>query len=175
MAVKGEPKEKEKGSDILEKINQKFNIKGEQKGNQRMWVSVDKEKLVKVCSWVKDQGFVHMSAISVTDWLDEGTYEVVYLVWSYTDKVLLGIKTRIDRDNPIIDSVLPVWMESAQIHERELHEMYGVVFEGNPDLAPLFLEDWEGPPPFRKDFDWREYVREEYYDKENVREGVYFD
>ena len=175
MAVKGEPNQKEKGSDILEKINQKFNIKGEQKGNQRIWVSVDKEKLVKVCNWVKDQGFVHMSAISVTDWLDEGTYEVVYLVWSYTDKVLLGIKTRIDRDNPIIDSVLPVWKESAQIHERELHEMYGVVFEGNPDLAPLFLEDWEGPPPFRKDFDWREYVREEYYDKENVREGVYFD
>ena len=180
MAVKEESNrekqpQKEGERDILEKISQKFKIEGEIKSNQRIWISVDKGILIKLCKLVKDQGFVHLSAISVTDWLDEGKYEVVYLLWSYADKILLGIKTKIERDDPVIDSVVPVWMESAQIHERELHELFGVVFEGNSDLAPLFLEDWDGPPPFRKDFDWRKYVREEYYDEENVREGVYFD
>lgn len=181
MAVKRETtdekkeKQEQKEESILEKIRQKFDVKGEIKRNQRIWISVDEKILVKLCTWVKEQGFVHLSAISVTDWLDEGKYEIVYTLWSYRDKILLGVKTKIDRDNPVIDSVVPIWMESAQIHERELHELFGVVFEGNTDLAPLFLEDWDGPPPFRKDFDWREYVREEYYDKENVRERVYFD
>jgi NADH-quinone oxidoreductase subunit C len=177
MAAKEENRELQgqKEKDILDRIIQKFDVEGEVKRKQRIWISVDEKILVKLCKWVKDQGFVHLSAISVTDWLDEGTYEIVYILWSYRDKVLLGVKTKVDRDNPIIDSVVPIWMESAQIHERELHELFGVIFEGNPDLAPLFLEDWEGPPPFRKDFDWREYVREEYYDEENVRERVYFD
>ena len=53
--------------------------------------------------------------------------------------------------------------------------MFGVKFEGNDDLSPLFLEDWLGPPPFRKDFDWRKYVREKYYDKKNERENIYFE
>jgi len=56
-----------------------------------------------------------------------------------------------------------------------MHELFGVEFEGNQDLAPLFLEDWDGPPPFRKDFDWRDYVREREYDKENERERAYWD
>ena len=69
----------------------------------------------------------------------------------------------------------PVWYENAQIHEREIHELFGVKFEGNQDLSPLFLENWEGPDPFRKDFNWREYVRDKFYDKKNEREKVYYD
>jgi NADH:ubiquinone oxidoreductase subunit C len=37
------------------------------------------------------------------------------------------------------------------------------------------LENWEGPNPFRKDFNWREYVRNKFYDKKNEREKVYYD
>lgn len=164
-----------KEKEILEKINEKFGITGDIQRDQRVWVTVDESILVKFCTWVKDQEFVHLSAISVTDWVNENKYEVVYTVWSYKDRILLGIKTKIERNTPSIDSVVPVWMESAQIHERELHELFEVKFEGNSDLAPLFLEGWDGPPPFRKDFGWREYVKEEYYTKENVRERAYFD
>ncbi|MGC1123174.1 MAG: NADH-quinone oxidoreductase subunit C [Candidatus Methanofastidiosia archaeon] len=172
---KGKENQEQKEKDTLEKIKQNFDVEGEIKRERRIWISVDEKILLKLCKWIRDQGFVHLSAISVTDWLDEGKYEVVYTVWSYRDKILLGVKTKIDRNKPTIDSVVPVWMESAQIHERELHELFGVKFEGNPDLAPLFLEDWDGPPPFRKDFDWRDYVREKYYDEENARERGYFD
>ena len=44
-------------------------------------------------------------------------------------------------------------MENAAMHERETWEMFGIKFRGNRMLKPLFLEDWRGPPPFRKDFD----------------------
>ncbi|EMR72963.1 NADH:ubiquinone oxidoreductase 27 kD subunit [Thermoplasmatales archaeon SCGC AB-539-N05] len=164
-----------KETELLDEIKSKFKVDGRVQRKQRIWVSADKNKLIEMCNWLKDHGFVHLSAMSVTDWLDEKNYELTYHLWSYDDNILVTVKTKIGRKNPAIDSVTPIWKESAQIHERELHELFGVKFKGNPDLSPLFLEDWEGLPPFRKDFNWREYVRGEYYDKENEREKVYYD
>ncbi len=100
---------------------------------------------------------------------------MTYHLWSYNEKILLTVKTKIDRNKSVIDSVVPIWSNNAQIHERELHELFGVKFRGNPDLSQLFLEDWEGPPPFRKDFDWREYLKKEVFDPKNKREQVYYD
>jgi len=164
-----------KETELLDEIKSKFKADGRVQKEQRIWISTDENRLMEMCNWLKERGFVHLSAISVTDWLETGNYELTYHLWSYKEKILVTVKTKIDRKNPTIDSVTPVWRENAQIHERELHELFGVKFKGNPDLSPLFLEDWEGPPPFRKDFDWREYVREKYYDKKNEREIVYYD
>ena len=164
-----------KETELLDEMESKLEVDGRIQRAQRIWVSTDKNKLTKTLNWLKDRGFVHLSAISVTDWLEEGKYELTYHLWSYDDKILVTVKTKIDRKNPAIDSVTPIWNESAQIHERELHELFGVKFKGNPDLSPLFLEDWDELPPFRKDFDWREYVREKFYDKKNEREKVYYD
>jgi NADH-quinone oxidoreductase subunit C len=160
---------------LLDEIKSKFNVEGKIQRERRIWISIDKERLIELCIWLKNQRFEHLSAISVTDWVKEGIFEVTYHLWSYKDKILLTLKTKIDRKKPVIESMTTVWGESAQIHERELHELFGVKFKGNSDLSPLFLEDWHAPPPFRKDFDWREYVREEHYDKEDEREVVYYD
>ena len=107
--------------------------------------------------------------------MEQEYYELTYHIWSYVDKKLITFKTKISRDKPIIASVTSIWDESAQIHERELHELFGVKFKGNQDLSSLFLEEWKGPAPFRKDFDWRDYVRDKFYNKENEREQVYYD
>jgi NADH-quinone oxidoreductase subunit C len=165
----------EKETSIERQLASELNIKGETRRERRVWASVSKDRLVKTCEWAEKHGFEHLSAISVVDWPEEKSYELVYHLWSYKDKVLLTLKTRIDRGNPTIDSVIHIWNKSAQIHEREIHELFGAIFEANEDLAPLFLEDWQGPPPFRKDFDWREYVRSEYYDRKNERERAYYD
>lgn len=164
-----------KETKLLDEIKSKFNIEAKLQRERRIWISIDKERLIELCIWLKNQRFEHLSAISVTDWVKEGRFEVTYHLWSYKDKILLTLKTKIDRKKPVIESVTTVWEESAQIHERELHELFGVNFKGNSDLSPLFLEDWHALPPFRKDFDWREYVREEHYDKEDEREVVYYD
>ena len=162
-------------AEILQSLKTKFGVEGEVQRIRRVWVSIGKEQVLEVSGWIKEQGFEHLSSISVTDWVEDGSYELTYHLWSPRDKVVVTLRTRISREDPSIASVMPVWDRSAWIHERELHEMFGVKFEGNPDLAPLFLEDWEGPPPFRKDFDWREYTREKYYNQENEREHVYFE
>ena len=164
-----------KESVLLGKIKSRFNVDCRIQRDRRLWVSTDKNKFMDMTKWLKEQGFVHLSTISVTDWLEEGKYELTYHFWSYDDNTLLTLKIKIDRKNPTIDSLTPIWKESAQIHERELHELFGVKFKGNPDLSSLFLDDWRGPPPFKKDFDWKNYVRKEFYNKDTERERVYYD
>lgn len=164
-----------KEEDFLKKLASEFNIKGEVRRKGRIWLDTSAEGLVNFCSWIKNEGFEHLSAISAVDWPDEGVFELAYHLWSYQDKILLTSKVKIDRQNAVIDSVTGIWNGSARAHEREIHELFGINFEGNDNLTPLFLEDWDGPPPFRKDFNWREYVGEKYYDKSNERESVYYD
>lgn len=160
---------------LLNKIDSEFDIDGKVEKERRLSICIGNEKLIKLCRWLKNTGFSHLSAISVTDWPEDSVYELTYHVWSYENKILITVRTKIDREDPEIPSVVQIWKENAQIHERELHELFGVHFKGNKDLNPLFLEGWTGPPPFRKDFDWREYVRNEFYDEENERERVYFE
>ena len=125
--------------------------------------------------FAKRKGFGHLSSISVTDWIEEGKYEVTYHLWSYSDKLLLNVKTKISRDDPVTLSAISLWGANAQIHERELHELFGVNFRGNLDPSPLFLEGWDKTPPFKKDFNWRDYVRKELLDKSNKREKGYWE
>ncbi len=106
-------------------------------------------------------GFEHLSHISCVDWLEEGEFELVYLLWSYTHRVIVAIKIRIPRDNPQFVTIKPLWRH-AETYEREIHEMYGVDFEGNENLTPFLLEDWDNVPPMRRDFDTRRYVEETY-------------
>jgi len=164
-----------KEADLTAEIKTIFKTDARIQNEKRIWIKTDSKKLIETCKWIRKQGFLHLSAISVTDWLEKGVYEITYHLWSYEEKILITVKTSINRKKPVIESVTPIWYESAQIHERELHELFGVQFQGNHDLSPLFLEGWEGKAPFKKDFNWREYVRETFYDKKNEREKVYYD
>jgi NADH-quinone oxidoreductase subunit C len=107
-------------------------------------------------------GFEHLSAISCVDWLDEGEFELVYHFWSYRDGCLVSVKTRIPRDPAKVATITDLW-QPASFFERDIHEMFGVVFDGNPDLEKYILTDWDGPPPMRKDFVTREFALEHFH------------
>ena len=126
---------------------------------------VKKEKAHQILSELKDAGFNHLSDVSAVDYIDEQEFELVYHLWAHREKIRAIVKVRIPRETPTLKSVVDLWT-GAQIHEREDHELFGINFEGNPNLSPLFLEDWEEIPPFRKDFDTRKYVKEKYYSEE---------
>ncbi len=129
---------------------------------------IEKNKLVEVLKKAKQQGFEHLSCLSVVDWPEKKKFELNYLIWSYKKKKLLSIKTFIERDKPQIKSVVELWGANAEAHEREAHELFGIDFEGNKNLTPLFLKDWKGKPPFRKDFDWRKFVNKKYFGDKNA-------
>jgi len=123
---------------------------------------VDKVSVFEVASALKEKGFDHLSDVTVVDYIKEKEFEVIYHLWSHSAKRRLMLKTRVPRSQALVKSFTPLW-SSAQMHERECHEMFGISFDGNPDLSPLLLEDWDGIPPMRKDFDSRKYVLEKFY------------
>jgi len=135
----------------------------------RLVATVPKAGAISALILLKARGFEHLSAISCTDWLEEGEFELVYHLWSYRDKIHVMLKTRLPRANPQTVTASPVF-QHAQTYEREIHEMYGVHFEGNPRLTPLLLDHWQGPPPMRRDFDTRQYVQDTFCSIPSVEE-----
>jgi len=106
----------------------------------------------------KRWNFLHLSAISCVDWIADGEYELVYHFWSYDEKVLVMAKIRIPRvDDPHFDTLSNLW-QPAKFFERDIHEMFGIYFDGSEDMERYILTDWNGPPPMRKDFITREYA-----------------
>ncbi|HEV7209450.1 MAG TPA: NADH-quinone oxidoreductase subunit C [Mycobacteriales bacterium] len=78
-------------------------------------------------------------------------FGVVMNVWSTALRHRLLLRTVVPRDAPLLASVTGVYRGAAW-HERETHEMFGVIFEGHPNLVPLLLPDGFGAHPLRKDF-----------------------
>ncbi|NWG09465.1 MAG: NADH-quinone oxidoreductase subunit C [Nitrososphaerales archaeon] len=118
----------------------------------RVFVSVKSDKIYDVGLFLRDKlGFDHIASVLGVDYIATEEFEVIYNVWSVDKKVLVSLRTRIPRDNPVLRSLVNIW-EGALYHERETWEMFGIKFDGHPNLAPLLLEDWDGLPPLRKDF-----------------------
>lgn len=151
------------GATILSSLESEVEISEVSTEGDNFSAKVDKSDIHDVLSLLKDVGFDHLSDVACIDYINDEEFELVYHLWSHELKLRGTIKTRIPREpDPSIESITDLWA-GAQIHERENHEMFGIEFSGNQNLNPLFLEDWEEIPPFRKDFDTREYVKEKYY------------
>jgi NADH-quinone oxidoreductase subunit C len=113
--------------------------------------------LPAVCRFLRDDpdlGFDLLESVTGVDRLRlpdaRPRFEVVYHVYSVAHKRRLRLKVRVE-DGEAVPSVTGVW-ETANWHEREVFDMFGVPFEGHPDLRRLLMpEDWEGHP-LRKDY-----------------------
>jgi len=86
------------------------------------------------------------------DWPEENCMTVVYHLRSTTLGHELVLKAKIEgRERPAIDTVCDIW-RTAEFHEREIYDLFGIVFNNHPDLRRIFLEDdWVGYP-MRKDY-----------------------
>lgn len=144
-------------NEMYDKINREFSLLqlNMRYGNQ-LEARCAAESISGFILYCKQLGFKHLVNITCVDWIEDNKFEVVYNIWSYTDHIHITVKTRLDRDNPEIQSISPLW-PAAQVYEQEVHEMFGVIFTGNPDLGPLFLHNWLDLPPLRKDFNAEKY------------------
>jgi NADH:ubiquinone oxidoreductase subunit C len=95
--------------------------------------------------------FDYLFCLTCIDWITHLT--MVYHLSSTKFRHNIVIKIKLDRTNPEIESVSKIW-RTAEFHEREVYEMFGVNFLNHPDLRLLILPDgWEGKNPLRKDFE----------------------
>ncbi|MGH2436146.1 MAG: NADH-quinone oxidoreductase subunit C, partial [bacterium] len=78
-------------------------------------------------------------------------FEVVYHCYSHQSLEELMLKVRIPRDKPTVPSVTSIW-DGANWHEREAYDLFGIIFEGHPNLRRIMMtDDWIGHP-LRKDY-----------------------
>ncbi len=95
--------------------------------------------------------FDFLFCLTCIDWITHLT--MVYHLTSTTYRHNIVVKSKLDRNKPEIESVSQIW-RTADFHEREVYEMFGVNFLNHPDLRLLILPDgWEGKNPMRKDFE----------------------
>ena len=82
----------------------------------------------------------------------EGRIEVVYHLYSMEKKHgPVTLRVKLPRANPVAPSVTPIW-RGAEFQEREVYDLYGVTFEGHPDLRRILMWDGFDGHPMRKDY-----------------------
>ncbi len=116
-------------------------------------VRVAKDHLVEVCRFLRDQhSFTYLSDIGGIDrFTEEDRYEVFYNAISMQNAKRIRLKVRVDENEMTVPTVTGVWM-SASWPERETYDMFGIRFDGHPDLRRMYMpEDFEYYP-LRKEF-----------------------
>ena len=135
-------------------------VKVERKSSRRIRIDVESDALPALLELLQGHAsYVHLSAITCVDWIDADEFELVYHVWSYETRSLVSAHTRIPREPGIYLSIYDLY-EPAGFFERDIHEMFGVYFEGSPDMGKFILTEWNGPPPMRKEFDSEAFVNQ---------------
>ena len=95
--------------------------------------------------------FDYLFCLTCVDWKTHLT--MVYHLESTRHRHIMVVKCKLDRNNAEIRTVSDIW-RTAEFHEREVFELFGVKFLDHPDLRLLILPDgWEGKFPLRKDFE----------------------
>jgi NADH-quinone oxidoreductase subunit C len=109
-------------------------------------VTVPVERWVEAGRFVKDTlGCLYMSFSTAVDWKDQGL-EVVARVENLDANFSVTMKTKLPAGDARCPSLVPVW-RGADWMEREGYDMFGIRFEGHPDLRRILLpQDWEGHP-----------------------------
>ena len=115
-------------------------------------MQVRPDRSVEVARTLSDMGLEYLNCLCGVDWIAQNQLEVVYNVSSLSHPVKVEMKVFLPRDDPRVRTVVPIWA-SANWHERETYDLFGVVFEEHPDLRRILLpEDWMGYP-LRKDYE----------------------
>ncbi|MEX0765935.1 MAG: NADH-quinone oxidoreductase subunit C [bacterium] len=115
---------------------------------------VPREKLLEIARVVATDAefeLPYLSFVSAVDRPEAGEFEVVYHCYSHQSLEELMLKVRIPRDTPTVPSVTSIW-DGANWHEREAYDLFGIIFEGHPNLRRIMMtDDWIGHP-LRKDY-----------------------
>lgn len=127
------------------------------------FVSVPQEHLRALLLHLRDrEGFTHLVLLTAVDWLEEGQFQLTYLLADRKNARDIGLRVMIPRDGATMQSIHELW-PTAATYQRELREMFGIAFPGSPRVEEDFiLEGWRDIPPYRRDFDTLKFAVENY-------------
>jgi len=123
---------------------------------------VSKDAWLDTVRGLRDEGFTMLVDLTAVDYLTNGTrvlpddveperFEVVASLLDMNARVRVRLRAQVPASDPTIASLFPVH-PGVEALEREVFDMFGITFEGHPDLTRILMpEDWEGHP-LRKDY-----------------------
>jgi NADH-quinone oxidoreductase subunit C len=124
-------------------------------------IAVPRAQLIPIATFLRDDDelrYNYLSDICGNDWPERAPrFEVNYHLYSMEHFTRLRLKVLVPADDCVCPSVTGVW-STANWHEREIYDLFGVNFEGHPDLRRILLPvEWEGHP-LRQDYEigWEE-------------------
>jgi NADH-quinone oxidoreductase subunit C len=125
-----------------------------EEGGQWLTINIEPAEWLAFAKQLRNDislNFDFLFCLTCIDWKTHLT--MVYHLTSTTHRHNIVVKAKLNFTNPEIASVASIW-KTADFHERETYEMFGVNFLNHPDLRLLILPDgWEGKNPMRKDFE----------------------
>ena len=124
-------------------------------------LTVESKDLLAVCDFLWRNANTYFDSLSCVTAIDlgveSGQMEVIYTLYSIPFHVTLHLRVLLDRNKPEVPSLSSIW-KTADWHEREAFDFFGIQFTGHPNLTRILLPaDWQGHP-LRKD-----YVEQERY------------
>lgn len=113
-------------------------------------IVIDPQILVPLAQWLREHPvlqYVLLSSVTGVDYYGrEPRFEVVYHFTSLEHGHRLTLKVGATEDHPHVPSLAP-WFPTANYQEREAYDMFGIIFDGHPDLQRILMpDDWEGHP-----------------------------
>jgi len=120
---------------------------------------VPREHLYSALEFLKEAcGFDMLIDITAVDYLyypdASHRFGVVYCLLNTATGQRLIVKTYLDEPDLVVPSVFPLW-KAADWLEREVYDMFGIIFEGHPDLRRILMPEWFNEYPLRKDYPLR--------------------
>lgn len=117
---------------------------------------VNGDKVIEIGLFLRDEPDLDLKSLMCLAGIDYGDrLAVAYHLHSFTQRHRFCLKVNLPREEGAarLPSLVTVW-PAANWHEREAYDLFGIVFEGHPDLRRILLpEDWEGHP-LRKDYEF---------------------
>ncbi|HEY5044907.1 MAG TPA: NADH-quinone oxidoreductase subunit C [Solirubrobacteraceae bacterium] len=119
---------------------------------ERATLTIDPSAIRATLLHLRGRGYTFLASVHGVDYYpEEPRLGVVYELLDMSRVDRITVKLRLGIDSPRVDSVTDEW-PTANHQEREVYDMFGVVFDGHPDLRRILLpEDYEGHPQ-RRDF-----------------------
>lgn len=145
---------------IISSIKEQFTVTHIRSTEPRLiFVTVTKEQALHVVSFLlQKQGFKHLVLLTAVDYIEQGQFQLTYLMHNPEKIIDIGVRVLIDRENATMESAHELWPTIAT-YQRELREMFGISFPGSPGVDDDFiLEGWKGLPPYRRDFDTKAFA-----------------
>jgi NADH-quinone oxidoreductase subunit C len=140
--------------ELKTKINELLPTATFEEGGEWLNINVESADWLSFAGQLRNDESLHFNYLFCLTCIDFKTHlTMVYHLTSTKYRHNIVVKSKLDRNKPAIETVSHIW-KTAEFHEREVYEMFGVNFLNHPDLRLLILPDgWEGKNPMRKDFE----------------------